>query len=263
MRQASPGHVGDVQQAVDAAHVDERAVLGEVLDDAGQDAALFEVLERLAALFVLLFFEQLLARDDDVAALLVELDDGDFHRLALHAIEIADGTKVNLRAGQEGARALNVDGEAALDALDDDAFDRLLFVVGALDFIPRAETLRFEVREVDVALFGFALLAHDVDFVAGLELGLALVIENFGERHHAFGLRAVIDDDVGRGQLNDAAFDDVVFANSFFGFGLEVVQGGGEIIARGCGRFGSGSLRIFVLRIHFRSFGNGGGLVRG
>jgi hypothetical protein len=28
-----PGHVGDVQQAIDATQIDERAVIGEVLDD--------------------------------------------------------------------------------------------------------------------------------------------------------------------------------------------------------------------------------------
>ena len=61
MRQASPRHIGDVQQAVDSAHVDKRAILGQVLDDAGKDAAFFQVLEGLAALFVLLFFQKLLA----------------------------------------------------------------------------------------------------------------------------------------------------------------------------------------------------------
>ena len=41
MRQASPAHVGDVQQAVEAAQVDERAVVGQVLDRAGENRALF------------------------------------------------------------------------------------------------------------------------------------------------------------------------------------------------------------------------------
>ena len=62
MRQASPGHVGDVQQAVDAAQVDERAVVGQVLHRAGQDRVFFQVLQRLAALLRLLFFQHLLAR---------------------------------------------------------------------------------------------------------------------------------------------------------------------------------------------------------
>jgi hypothetical protein len=37
MLDALPGHVGDVQQAVDAAEVDERTVVGEVLDDTLDD----------------------------------------------------------------------------------------------------------------------------------------------------------------------------------------------------------------------------------
>ena len=155
--------------------------------------AFFQVLESLRALFVLLAFEQFFARDDDVAALLVELDDGDFDGLALHAVEVADGAQVYLRAGQEGARAENVDGEAAFDAFDDDGFDRLLLVVGFFDFVPGVNALRLLVRKVDVAFLGLALVAHHVDFVAGLELGLALVIEHFGERQHAFGLGADVD----------------------------------------------------------------------
>ena len=38
MIDAAPAHVGDVQQAVDAAEVDERAEVGDVLDDALADA---------------------------------------------------------------------------------------------------------------------------------------------------------------------------------------------------------------------------------
>ena len=40
---AAPAHVGDVQQAVDAAEVDERAELGDVLDDALADLAGLEL----------------------------------------------------------------------------------------------------------------------------------------------------------------------------------------------------------------------------
>ena len=46
MVDAAPCHVGDVQQAVDAAEVDERTVIGDVLDHALDDLALFEVLAR-------------------------------------------------------------------------------------------------------------------------------------------------------------------------------------------------------------------------
>ena len=98
-------------------------------------AAFFEVLEGDGLLGVLLFFEDLLAADDDVAALLVELDDADFDLLADVAVEIADGTDLELRAGQERLDA-DVDGETALDAADDRALDRGLVVGSLLDRVP-------------------------------------------------------------------------------------------------------------------------------
>ena len=119
MRQASPRHVGDVQQAVDAAQVDERAVVGQVLHRAGQDRVLAQLLQRLGALLALLFFQQLLARDHDVAALLVQLDDADFEVGALQRIEIAHRAQIDLRSGQERARAQDIDRQAALDAIDE------------------------------------------------------------------------------------------------------------------------------------------------
>src|SRR2546430_16546329 len=115
------------------------------------------MLEGLRALFALLAFQQLLARDDDVAALLVELDDGDLNGLTLHAIEIADGTQVDLRAWQEGAGAHDIDRETALDAIDDDGLDWLLLVVGFLNFVPGMASLCLRIRAVNVPLPAFAL----------------------------------------------------------------------------------------------------------
>ena len=48
MLDALPRHVGDVQQAVDAAQVEERAVVGQVLDHALDDRAFLQVVEQLA-----------------------------------------------------------------------------------------------------------------------------------------------------------------------------------------------------------------------
>ena len=72
---AAPAHVGDVQQAVDAAEVDERAEVGDVLDDALADLARLDLGEQLLLQLVALVFDQLAAADDDVAARLVDLED--------------------------------------------------------------------------------------------------------------------------------------------------------------------------------------------
>jgi len=50
MLDALPRHVGDVEQPVDAAEVDERTVVGEVLDHAFDDRAFLQLVEELGAL---------------------------------------------------------------------------------------------------------------------------------------------------------------------------------------------------------------------
>ena len=65
---AAPAHVGDVQQAVDAAQIDEGAELGDVLDHALADLPRLDLGEQFLLHLVALVLEQPAARDDDVAA---------------------------------------------------------------------------------------------------------------------------------------------------------------------------------------------------
>src|SRR5438309_6401550 len=50
MRQASPRHVSDMEQAVNAAHINESAVVGKVLYRARKNCAFLQILQGLAAL---------------------------------------------------------------------------------------------------------------------------------------------------------------------------------------------------------------------
>src|SRR5262249_41499453 len=75
MAHTPPRKIGDVQQAVDAAEIDERTVVGDVLDDALHDGALFQRLQQLGALFAHARLDDCAAREHDVIALAIELDD--------------------------------------------------------------------------------------------------------------------------------------------------------------------------------------------
>src|ERR1035438_8788649 len=196
MGQAAPGHLGDVQQPVNAAQIDEGAVVGQVLDRAGENAVFMQLVQGLGALLRLLFFQQLLAGSDDVAALLVQLDDADLDLLALQAVEVTHGTQIDLRTREESASAQNIDRQASLDAIDDTGLDRSLVVVGFLNLVPRVQTLCLVVREVDVAFFGVAGLAHDRDLVATFHRHVAVGVGNFRDLHHALGLVANVDDHI-------------------------------------------------------------------
>src|SRR5690606_14664243 len=86
---------------------------------------LLQLTHQLGALFGAGFFQDRTTRDDDVAARAVHLEDLEGLFLAHQRADVAHRADVDLRAGQEGRGAAQVDGEAALDATDDGAVDRL------------------------------------------------------------------------------------------------------------------------------------------
>src|SRR5262249_14166391 len=65
---AAPAHVGDVQEAVDAAEVHEGAELGDVLDDALAELPRLDLGQQLLLHLLALVLDELAATDDDVAA---------------------------------------------------------------------------------------------------------------------------------------------------------------------------------------------------
>jgi hypothetical protein len=150
MIDAAPGHVGDMQQTVDAAEVDERTVVGDVLDDAVDNLAFFEVLNDFRTLLGAGLFQNRTARNNDVAAALVHLEDFEELRVVHQRGNVADRADVDLRARQERDSAIQIDGETTLDLVEDDAFDA--FAGFELGF------------ELDPAFFAASLLARENGF---------------------------------------------------------------------------------------------------
>ena len=168
---AAPGHVGDVQQAVDAAQVDEGAVVGDVLDQAFDHLTLGQLRDDLGALLGARGFQDLAARDDDVAAPAIHLQDLEGLRRMHQRADVAHRPHVDLAAGQEGHGAIEVDGEAALDLVEDDAFDLLLVVELLLQPGPALLAARLLARQHGLAQRVLHALEIDLDGVADLQLG--------------------------------------------------------------------------------------------
>jgi hypothetical protein len=136
MIDAPPRHVGDVQQPVYAAEVDEGAVVGDVLDHAVEHLALAQVGHELRALLRAGLLQHGAPRHHDVAAAAIHLQDLERLLQAHERPDVAHRADVDLAARQEGRGAVEVDGEAALDAADDRALHALVLGVGDLEMVP-------------------------------------------------------------------------------------------------------------------------------
>ena len=119
----TPAHIGHVEEAIDAAQVDEGSIIRDVLHRAREHHALGQDFQRVLLLLLALLFQHGAAREHHVAAAAVELDDLGADRLADHGGQVLHRPQVHLRARQERLHA-DVDAEAALDDLHDAALDR-------------------------------------------------------------------------------------------------------------------------------------------
>ena len=125
-----PRELGDVDQAVHAVEVDERAEVDDVRDLALDHVAGLKLVEDLLALLLALLLEHGAAREHDVVARAVELDHLRAQLLAEELVEVLHAADVDERRRQEAAHA-EVEDQTALDDLDHAAVDRLAGLGGA------------------------------------------------------------------------------------------------------------------------------------
>jgi hypothetical protein len=222
-------HAMSVQQAVHAAEIDERAVVGDVLHHAVEDHAFLEALDQFAALLGAGFFQHGAAADHDVAAGAVHLQDLERLRHAHQRADIAHGADIHLAAGQEGHGAAEIHGKAAFDAAIDGAVHALLCFEGALQAGPGFLAAGLLAAQNDAAVAVFVPLHIQLDHVAGLHVRLLAGRAEFLEGHAAFALQANVDDGEFFGEADYPAGNDGPIEAGILAKGL--IEEGGEILA--------------------------------
>src|SRR4029079_11830893 len=229
------GDVGHMQQAVDAAEVDERAIIGDVLDDALDPLALGQRLDQPGALLGPGLFEDRSARDDVVAAAAIHLQDRERLRKVHQRLDVADWTDVDLASGQEGHGTAKIDGEAALDPPEDHSVDAVAGLEFLFKLVPGGLAARAVARQHRFALRVLDAVDINLDFVADLELGLLARCRKLAQRDSALALQADVDHghvilDAAEDALQRVAFEGFVLAAKTF------VEECREIVAgRECG----------------------------
>src|ERR1035437_8022349 len=195
MVDAAVGHIRNVQQPVDSAEVDERAVVGQVLDHARDHRPLRQMLQGDALARVDLLLDRHLARNHHVPAAAIELDDLDRDILTDQGVHVVNRAGIGLRAGHEGLDA-NIHRQPTLDASQHAAGDGELFLISLVQIVPDTQARGPRVRQEHVSFGLPAAIDHHVHDVAGPNGDFTAGSLELFNRDDAFGLVPEIDDDV-------------------------------------------------------------------
>ena len=185
---------------------DERAEVGDVLHAALADLALLEAREELRLLLRLHALDELAARDDEVAALVGNLDDLELVGLPDVGLELLDGSDLDLAAGEKRLDVVDLDEKAAPDRALDRAGDDAALDVALLYLVPADLVVRRALGEDDHAgLVVLELAEHHRDLVAHLGRG---VLAEFGHVDGTDRLVADVDHHVVALDCADGAFNE-------------------------------------------------------
>src|SRR5262244_4091755 len=113
-----------MKQTIDAAQIDEGAVIRKILDLTFNDNVLFDLIECRALAIGVAFLKHGFPRKHDIRALAIQLDYLGFNLTASKRIQVAQWPNINLRSRQECWDSIDVDTQPAFDPLDHFTFDR-------------------------------------------------------------------------------------------------------------------------------------------
>ena len=150
-------------------------------------------------------------RHNDILVFLIDLDNLELHRLANEYVVVADGLHVNLRAGQEGFDAEDVDNHATLRAALDVALDDFLVLKSGVDTLPRLACTSLLVREHELATLVFLIFDVHLNGVADLQFG---IVTEFADGDDAIALVADVDNHFALADRDDRTFNYFVFVDA-------------------------------------------------
>src|SRR5690606_17374653 len=146
-----------------------------------------ELVDQLAALLGAGLFEDGAARNDDVAAAAVHLQDLERLRHFHQRGHVAHRPDADLAAREERHGAVEVDGEAALDPAEDAALDALAFAELALELVPCGLAASAVAAQHRLAFGVLHAIDENLDLVADVQRLVALVAAaEFAQGHAAF-----------------------------------------------------------------------------
>ena len=206
-----PRELGNVDQAVHAAEVDEGTEVDDRRNDTLSDLARLQVGQELVALGALGLFQVGPAGKHHVVAVLVQLDDLRLELPADVRLQVADPAQLDQGRRQEPTQP-DVQDQAALDHLDGRAPHGAVALLHGLDRPPGPLVLGPLLGQHEPAFLVLFLQDQGLDLVAHLDHVVGVDVVADGQlpgRDHALGLEADVEQDLVLVDLDDRAGHDV------------------------------------------------------
>src|SRR5690606_7639105 len=205
-------------------------VIGDVLNNAVNNLAFFKVLNYFRTLLSTGLFKNCTTGNNDVAATLVHLEDFKWLCVVHQRCNVADWTDVNLRTWKECNCAVEINGEATLDLIEDNAFNALASFELSFELDPALFAASLLARKYSFAECVFDALNVNFYFVANLKSAVLRLCTKFLQRNAAFDLQANVNDcnvlfDGRYDTLGYIAFSKIVGSEGFFEKSCEILAG--------------------------------------
>ena len=163
-------------ETVHTAQVNEYAVAGDVLDNTFNDLTLLELADELSFLSLEHSLFESLVRNDNIAELVVDLDDLEIQSLVDVCVIVPDGLDFYLRTRQECLDSEYIHDHTALGAALNVTLNDFVLFECLVNAVPAAEAACAFVRKCQLAFLVFCRLYKDLNLVAYLE-GILAVFE--------------------------------------------------------------------------------------
>ena len=169
---AAPAQVGDVDQTVYAAQVDEYTIRGDVLNGSFENLTLLQLRDDFLLLLFQFSLDESLVADNNVLVFLIDLDNLELHCLAHENIVVTDGLNVNLRAGEECFDTEYIYNHTTLSAALHEALDDFFIFQSLVHAIPRTACTSLLVRKNQLTLLVLLIFDVNLNRVTYLQFGI-------------------------------------------------------------------------------------------
>ena len=167
---AAPREVCDVDESVNTTEVNEYTIRCDILNSTLENLTLLKLRDDLLALSLELCLDECLVRNNNIAELLIDLNNLELHCLAYEYVVVTYWVYVNLAAWKECLDAEYVNDHTTLSAALDVTLNDLLIIKSSVNTLPRLAEASLLVRKDQLTLLVFLILYVNLYNVTDLKI---------------------------------------------------------------------------------------------